>query len=302
MQLGFGQLLSPPPGNTTAAPYSNITSPSKRDIQWDPTYSLGFPISLPPNTSLVSLGSYLNVTANTASLTTTASFSGHLDYDFWTAKLQTLSLDLAISLTATLDLTAAAAAAITHTFTYSPASLSLTPASITIPGILSLGPTLDFSLGAQLSADAAATVVAHAEAILSDGSVHVDLLDEANSGTAGWTPQTNVSVALQGAASVVVSPFVLLGVEVAVEFLGGLVDLGAGVDANATWVNEVVAQDAEEVGTAGEVTGSADGGACAQGLEYKSDLVFEIDGFVTGFYNKELYGVEVPVFDNCWGF
>jgi hypothetical protein len=300
MQIDFGQIPGSTPQNSTTAPYSNTTALSKRDIDWDPTYSLNFNTALPQDTTIASLEPYISVVANTASFTSTATFSGHLDYNFWGFKVEQLYFDLDITFDANLNLTSSIQGAYSQTFSYSPSSLALAP--ISIPGILTLGPALDFSIGAQISADAGVNVVTHTEVTLQDGKVHVDLLNEGNTGTSGWTPQTTASATLDVAASVEVNPYVLLGVELAVDFLGGLVDLSSGINANATLVNQVTAEAGVGIGTGTGVTtltGTVNG-VCEDGVEYMSDFVFGITGFVTQFYSKELYAVEISVFDKCW--
>jgi hypothetical protein len=300
MQIDFGQIPGSTPQNSTTAPYSNTTDLPKRDIDWDPTYSLNFNTALPQDTTIASLEPYISVIANTASFTSTATFSGHLDYNFWGFKVEKLYFDLDVAFDANLNLTSSIHGAYSQTFSYSPSSLALAP--ISIPGILTLGPALDFSIGAQISAGADVNVVTHTEVTLQDGNVHVDLLNEENTGTSGWTPRTTASATLDVAASVEVNPYVLLGVELAVDFLGGLVDLSSGINANATLVNQVTAEAGVGIGTGTGVTtltGTVNG-VCADGVEYVSDFVFGITGFVTQFYSKQLYAVEIPVFDKCW--
>jgi hypothetical protein len=191
---------------------------------------------------------------------------------------------------------------LSHNFEYSPASLAVAP--ISIPGILTLGPALDFAIGAQIGASADLHITTQTEVSLQDGNVHVDLLDEANTGTSGWTPTTSASATLDVDATVELNPYVLLGVELAVNFLGGLLDLSSGISANATLANQLTAMAGVTAGTTTGVTvpsGSVNG-VCENGLEYKADFIFGITGFVTQFYSTQIYAVEVPIFDKCWSF
>jgi hypothetical protein len=304
MQIDFGQILGLTPTNTTTgSSYSNTTAIKKRDIDWDPTYSMNFNTTLPANTVIASLDPYINVTANTASFTSTATFNGHLDYNFWGFKVEALYFDLDVTFDANLDLTCAINGIYSHDFEYAPSSLAVAP--ITIPGILTLGPALDFAIGAQISADAAEVqITTQTEVSLQDGNVHIDLLNEANTGTSGWTPQSSASATLDVDATVELNPYVLLGVELAVDFLGGLLDLSSGITANATLSNQLTAMADVDAWT-GTSTGmstsaGAVNGTCEDGVEYKCDFIFGITGFVTQFYSSQIYGVEVPVFDKCW--
>lgn len=289
MQIDFGQIPGSTPQNST-----------KRDITWDPTYSLSFNTALPQDTTIASLNPYLSVIANTASFTSSANFKGHLDFNFLGFKVEALYFDLDVAFDANLDLTSSIHGSYSQTFSYAPSGLTLAP--ITIPGILTLGPALDFSIGAQISADADVNVVTQTEVVLKDGNVHVDLLNEANTGTTGWTPQSSASATLDVAASIEVNPYVLLGVELAVDFLSGLVDLSSGINANATLVNELTGQASVKIATGTGVTVPTGlvNGACENGVEYKSDFLFGITAFVSQYYSKELYAVEVPIFDKCW--
>jgi hypothetical protein len=301
MQIDFGQSLGSSPSNSSAGPpYSNTTATSKRDIDWDPTYSLNFNTALPPNTTIASLDSYISVVANTASFTSSARFTGHLAYNFWTVNVEQLYFDLDVAFDANLDLTSVINGSYSHDFEYAPSSLAVAP--ISIPGILTLGPALDFAIGAQLSADAGVNLVTQTEVSLQDGNVHVDLLNETNTGTSGWTPQSSASATLDVEATVQLNPYVLLGVELAVDFLGGLLDLSSGINANATLANELIATGDVAAGTASGVstaTGTVNG-VCEDGVEYEANFIFEITGFVTSFYSSQIYAVEVPIFDKCW--
>lgn len=309
MEIDFGQSLGSTPSNsTTGPPYSNTTATSKRDIDWDPTYSLNFDTSLPPNTAIASLDSYISVIANTASFTSSASFTGHLAYNFWRVRVDQLYFDLDVAFDANLDLTSSINGGYSNDFEYAPSSLAITP--ITIPGILTLGPALDFAIGAQLSADADVQITTTTEVSLQDGNVHIDLLNEANTGTSGWTPTTTASATLDVEANVQLNPYVVLGVELAVDFLGGLLDLSSGINANATLANQLIATGdvtgSAGISSGGDVSASvstvagAVNGVCEDGVEYEANFIFEITGFVTSFYSSQIYGVEVPIFDQCW--
>ena len=287
MQIDFGNL----PGSS---PHGNATSASKRDSHWDPTYSLNFNTALNPDTVIASIDPYVSVTANTASLTSSATFSGHLAYNFWLFQVDELYFDIDIVFDATLDLTTSIAGGYANTFSYSPSSLALAPVSI--PGILSFGPALDFAIGAQIGADLDVHLKTTTSVGLPDGNVHVDLLQDGNSGTSGWTPTTSATANLGVSANVQHNPYVLLGVELAVNFLDGLIDLSSGVKANATLANTLSAAASVAVGSpAGAVNG-----ACAEGLEFRSDFIFDVTAFVASSYTQDLYSVDVPLFDKCW--
>lgn len=302
MQIDFGQIIGSSAGNSTTSPYSNSTTISKRDINWDPTYSLNFNAVLPPNTEIASVAPYLDVKANSASFTSSASFSGHLDFNFWEWKVKQLYFDLDVAWDANLQLTASATAPFQQNFQYAPSSLAVAP--INIPGILTLGPALEFAIGAQITADASITITTNTDVALQDGNAHVDFLDESQTGASGWTPKYTASATVDADGTVELNPYVQLGVELAVKFLGGLLDLSSGIKANATLSNVLTAEVGIAAGTGTGVTvpsGANASGVCDPGLEYKSDFLFVVTGFVTQFYSATLWSVDVPIFDKCWG-
>jgi hypothetical protein len=304
MQIDFGQALAPTPSNSTG-PYSNSTAlaKSKRNINWDPTYSLSFDQALTADTVLASYEPYINVVANTASFTSSAAFKGRLSYNFWKVKVEELYFDINVAFDANLRLTADINAAYNGAFTFAPDVLKVAP--VNIPGVLVLGPSLNFAIGIQIGAVADVTVKTHTEVTLVNGLAHVDLLKQANTITSGWVPAYVAEASADAGAAVDLNPFVQLGVELAVSFLGGLLDLSSGIKANATLTNQLIIGAAAGAGASTSGTtvtlpsGTVDG-VCQNGFEYKSDFIFGVVGYVTQFYSATLYSVKVPVFDKCW--
>lgn len=304
MQIDFGQGQHLSPSNSTAS-FSNSTSTAlrRRNIKFDPTYNLNFNTALPANTVLASIQPYVQVTANTASFTSFASFKGHLDYDFWKIKMKELYFDINIGFDANLQLTGDINAAYQGAFAYAPNTLKV--ATVSIPGILVLGPSLSFAIGVQIVAAADVTVITHTQVTLANGLAHVDLLKEANTATLGWKPTYVAEATVDGDTAIQLNPYVQLGVEFAVDFLGGLLDLSSGVKANATLTNKLtlmagVGAGASSGGTNVSIPTGAVDGVCQNGFKYKSDFIFSVVGYVTQFYSATIYTVKVPVFDKCW--
>jgi len=79
------------------------------------------------------------VTADEASFTAAATFSGYLSYNWLTFSLTSLYLDID-TLSPQLSPNATTGAAYDNTFTYSPSSLFY---GVTVPGVLELGPELN---------------------------------------------------------------------------------------------------------------------------------------------------------------
>lgn len=111
---------------------------------------------------------------------------------------------------------------------------------------------------------------------IKDGNVHIDFLDSANTAASGWTPTYAASATVNAEPAVELNPYILLGVELAVDFLGGVLDLSSGINANATLSNVLRAEIGISAGTGTGVTvpSAADAsGVCEEGLEYKSDFI-----------------------------
>ncbi|KAH8585516.1 hypothetical protein B0O99DRAFT_646758 [Bisporella sp. PMI_857] len=304
MQIDFGQESSTTPNNSTGF-YSNSTATAnaKRNINWDPTYSLSFNRSLAANTVLASYDPYVKVVANTASFASAASFKGRLSYNFWKVKVEELYFDFNLGFDANLRLTGDVNAAYQGSFTYAPDALKIAP--VNIPGIIVLGPSLNLAIGVQVIAVADVTVTTHTQATLVNGVAHVDLLTKANTYTSGWTPAYIAEATADAEAAVQLNPFIQLGAELAVNFLGGLLDLSSGVKANATLTNQLtISAGAGAVaatnGTSVSIPTGTLNGVCQNGVEYKSDFIFTVVGYVTQFYSTTLYAIQLPVFDKCW--
>jgi len=279
-------------GNIPTAP-SNATT--KRDTVLDPTYTLSYNKVLAEDTTLFSDAPYLTVTADEASFTAAATFSGYLSYNWLTFSLKSLYLDIDTSFSSTLSLTATTDAAYDNTFTYSPSSLFY---GVTVPGVLELGPELTFAVDAEVIASEAVTITTELDIGLTDGNIHIDLLDESDTTTSGWVPTYSVSAEISGQASAEFNPTASLKVEIALVVFGGLIDLSTGLTAKPGFDNSFVLTADEEVDLTG-VTGTS-GGTCGEGLLLKSTFNFELDAFATEWYSTDLYSVSIPIVDECF--
>lgn len=151
----------------------------------DPSYTINPTLSLAENTVLFEYDPYVTITADNASFTSDITFSGYLKYNWLLWKLEDLYFDIDAGFTADLALSLAVQAAYNTSFTYAPASLYY---GVSVPGILELGPMLQFSVGTELSASAAAKLSTELKVGLDGGNVHLDVLNSANTGVSGWTP------------------------------------------------------------------------------------------------------------------
>jgi hypothetical protein len=265
----------------------------------DPTFSIPVNYSLPKDTTLFSYAPYLTVAANSADFSAALTFSGYLKYSFLLFKLEELKFDIDTAFDASVTLSASIGAEYNSTFTYAPSALSYS--FVNVPGILSLGPAVTFAIGAQVAASAAVDVTTTFSVNLADGNVHVDALDEASSSTSGWVPTYNAAANISTSAEVNINPFVSLTVELAIDILGGLVDLSSGVTAKPTFNNDFLFTAAGGVDLT-QVGGLNSSGDCSQGLAILSDFEFEVDLFVTEFYSTRLYEYRAEIADVCYAF
>lgn len=277
-----------------AIPSSSL---AKRDIVIDPSYTLNTAIALPSETTLFSYSPYLTVSADAASFNSNVTFSGYLSYNWLTFKVEHLYFDVDAEFAADLTLSADITSAYNTTFSYSPSDL--TYSLVSIPGILTLGPELTFAVDAEVSASEAVTITANAGIALADGNAHLDLLQESNTGTSGWTPTYTVSAEISGNATAEFNPTAALTVEISILFFGGLIDLSTGLTATPGFDNSFILTAAEGVDLSGveDVTSS---GTCAEGLELQSNFTFGIKAFATEWWSEEIYSVNVPLLDKCY--
>lgn len=210
--------------------------------------------------------------------------------------MEELYFDIDADFEAEAELSAAVTSAYDATFTYSPSTLAYI---ISVPGIISIGPELKFAIGAEVSASEAVDITTALAVSIPDGTVHVDLLNQAATTTSGWTPRYAVSAAITGDVATEINPFVALTVELSIIAFSGLVDLSTGVTAKPGFTNTFLLTAAEAVDLSGfkNVTSS---GTCAQGLALESDFTFAIDAFVTQWWSEEVYSVTVPLLEECY--
>lgn len=182
------------------------------------------------------------------------------------------------------------------TFSYSPAVLYY---GVSVPGILELGPELQFGVDAFVGASAEVKVTTELTAQILDGNVHVDLLDESLTTTSGWVPTYTAKVNISGEVEAEINPAVVLTVEVAINFFSGLLDLSTGLTASAGFDNSLILTAAAGIDLTG-VENLSKNGTCSEGLELKSDFVFDVVAFVTSFYRTTLYSIDIPLYDQCF--
>lgn len=210
--------------------------------------------------------------------------------------MEDLYFDIDAGFTADLAISAEVTSAYETTFTYAPNALFY---GLSVPGVLELGPQLQFSVDAEILASEAVTATSEVTLSIQDGNVHVDLLDESNTGTSGWNPTYTASANISSQAVAEINPTAALTVEITINFFGGLLDLSTGLTAKPGFDNSFILTATEGVDLSG-VQNLTTAGTCAEGLELASNFTFSVDAFVTEFYSTELYSVNLPILDKCF--
>ncbi|KAH6988145.1 hypothetical protein BKA56DRAFT_653807 [Ilyonectria sp. MPI-CAGE-AT-0026] len=254
-------------------------------------------IGLPRNTPIYSFPPYLEVTADSAEVTASVTFSGFLDYDVLGGKLKQLYVDIDSSIDAEVGVTVAVTAEYRDSFTYSPGELSYS--IIDVPGIITLGPELLFAIGLDIDVAAGVTVTGSAGAGLKNGIIHLDFLDNTKTSFTPWKPVYNAKLDLSERALAKADTWIDVTFQLVVNALGGVLDLSAGLTARPRFNNEFAFTASQTIGADGTVTQPNDLD-CAQGLSIKSDFSFTLFAFVTSLWSKTLYNVYTPIAEECY--
>lgn len=173
---------------------------------------------------------------------------------------------------------------------------------VDIPGVLSFGPQMAFTIGAEVIADAGVDVVLDLSSTLYNGSFTLDYTGDV-SASGSWSPTFDITVEISEAAGVSVTPFVTSLFELDFSILGGAFNASGGIAPNVSFPTTVALDADEEIGGGKNATATVTekgSGACEDGVELVSDFDFNLDAFVTGKWNDEYaYNVSLPILDQC---
>lgn len=245
----------------------------------------------------------LTIVANEAKLESTVTLAGHVHYDFWKFKVDEFYIDVDYSSALNLNISAAVNAEYTtDLYNYNPLSVSVS--AFTIPGIIDVGPMVDFGLGIEFAASGSVKASVDVVTTISDANVHLDFLDASMTSTTGWKPETTVSTDIDAQVELQLNPFADLTVALGVKLFNGLLDMSAGVEAKPTIVNAfAVDVDFTYTSSSGVTFTKPTGDQCINGAWFASTFQFGVEAFVTQFYTKSLYEVEIPIYTSqCWNF
>ncbi|KAL2063139.1 hypothetical protein VTL71DRAFT_6211 [Oculimacula yallundae] len=229
------------------------------------------------------------------------SVNGHLHFSWLKLKPTSFFVDIDLGLSASINVKATASVSSGNdVLQFAPASLTVS--AFSIPGILDVGPAIAFKMGCEISASGTAEISADLTAEITNGHAHIDFLDKTKTVSSGWKPVFKHAVNVSAAIEAQVNPFVELTAEMAVKFLGGLLDLSSGVTAKPTLLNVFSLQAQFNIDNANKITiPPATDKNCINGFFFSSTFNFVVTAFVTQFYDVEVFRFDAPVFDSgCW--
>lgn len=175
--------------------------------------------------------------------------------------------------------------------------------AVNIPGVLSFGPDISFSIGAEVDASAGVGVELDLSSNITNGTITLDYTGNLTA-TGSWEPTFDISVTISEAAGVAVRPFVTTLVALEFEILGGAHNASGGIAPQSSFPTTISLAAEQEIGGGkGEnVTITEAGSAgCETGVEVVSDFDFALDAFVTGRWDDEYaFNVSIPVLDQCF--
>ncbi|KKA29995.1 hypothetical protein TD95_003827 [Thielaviopsis punctulata] len=269
--------------------------------------SFGFAKALPNDTVLFDDNKYVKVVADEAWFTTNITFSGKMNFNFWHFKMEQLYFDIDVDFESEAAMSAEVKAKYMQVFKYAPKDLSFT--LVAVPGIITLGPGVQFGLGAEIDVDAAVNAKVDLGFAVPEGKVHLDMVNFGQSSATGWNkPVYHASANISQGATAVINPSLDLSVQFALKLLGGIVDLSSGFTISPSMFNTFKLVGSQGIGIDG--TGSKAGAdvslpaSCApdmsNGVALKSDLVFNMTGFVTKYWEAPIMSLDVPIIDSCW--
>ncbi|KAI7766317.1 hypothetical protein LZL87_012555 [Fusarium oxysporum] len=298
----------------TSIPATKLT----KRLTLNPSLSLNFGTGLERDTVLFQEQPWVTIKAEKAEFSSTVSFSGRAKYNFWRFKMEHLYFDLDTHFSADVALAADVAAAWSRSILYDPDTLTYT--LVEVPGILSLGPGLSFAVGVDVDTSAAVAVRAGAGIAIPAANVHLDFLDSGKNAATGWEPQYTSYANITESVEVGLNASASLTVQLTFKLLGGLVDLSSGLTATPEFVNKFTLDAAQSAHASNDGAGvnlldaekvapaTTPGSELAVvnepkdcGVSFKSDFIFDLEGFATKWWKANLYHVEVPITDvSAW--
>ncbi|CAG8976590.1 hypothetical protein HYALB_00002103 [Hymenoscyphus albidus] len=234
--------------------------------------------------------------------------SGHVKYNMFNSKASvfTFDLDLTLASSANFEFIAGSKTG-SQSYNFDPHSISV--AAFQIPGIMQVGPRMQFGIGADVGASGQVIVKAELASRLDDGNVHIDFLNPNNTAATGWVPTYTHHANVSNGVDTHVNPRLEFGASIGAKFLD-VIDIFGGIKAKASLTNEFSLKGFTLVTGSNYNTTTHDNwnttapisndGTCLNGLRYTSAFKLGIYTSVTTFHDREILSFNRPFGDKCW--
>ncbi|KAH6695796.1 hypothetical protein F5X68DRAFT_164172 [Plectosphaerella plurivora] len=187
-------------------------------------------------------------------------------------------------------------------YNYTPLSASVS--AFTIPGILDVGPIAEFGVGIEFAAEGSvdASLALHSE--ITNGQVHLDLLDSSKTTSTGWTPETTVASDVSAEVSLQLNPYLDLNLALGVKVFKGVIDLTAGIEAKPQIINAFSADlNFAYTSSSGVTFTSPEAATCPNGAWFASTFNMDVTAYIGTLYTNTLFNVNKPIYQSqCWTF
>ncbi|CAG9956726.1 unnamed protein product [Clonostachys rosea f. rosea IK726] len=173
------------------------------------------------------------------------------------------------------------------------------PAGISIPNILTIGPTVGVSLSAGVSAiKGNVTVTVGGTSTIPPSTARLDFLNEQNTKSEGWTPIFEPTP-FKADASVQVTATAALNAAVGLEISALETGFVADLEAKLPYVTAALKALLSTTCTACEKFQTAVEGSINIGISVGVALKQKIAGSLTNLWSLQLYDAKIPVVDFC---
>lgn len=190
----------------------------------------------------------------------------------------------------------------TDLYNYTPLSASVS--AFTIPGILDVGPIAEFGVGVEFAASGTVDATLGLRSEISNGQVHLDLLNSDQSTSSGWKPETTVSSDVSAEVTLQLNPYIDLNLALGVKVFKGIIDLTAGVETKPQIINAFSADLNFAYTSASGVSFTyPEAATCPNGAWFASTFNMDVNAYIGTIYTKTLFNVNAPIYQSqCWNF
>ncbi|CAL3972648.1 unnamed protein product [Diplocarpon coronariae] len=219
-EISFGHIPAAAPGTVV-----------KRSIHIPVSDSIRSTRSLPRDT-IIYEGPHLMTYVDHASFSSQVTFSGSFKYSWRSGGLRELYFNIAADFDANLDLSTIVDADFQTSFSYNLPPLHY---GLRIPGVLELRPTVQYSIGADISASGANRLSTNFQLSHRGASIHIDLLASKKTTISGGTPNFSGRTEKEEEADVSFNAKTGVSCSASAKLFGRTIDFSGGTTATSTF-------------------------------------------------------------------